>query len=52
MTMKRSNIMLLGAGAFIVILLLASIITARVVFDRSIVQNPPGRGVVYVNTNF
>lgn len=50
--MKRSNIMLMGAGALIVVLLLASVITARVVFDRSIVQGPSDRGVVYINTNF
>ncbi|WP_422481058.1 hypothetical protein [Pleomorphochaeta sp. DL1XJH-081] len=50
--MKRSNIMLLGAGALMVLLLLASVITARVVFDRSIVQDSPGKGVVYINTNF
>ncbi|MHC1693052.1 MAG: hypothetical protein AB9828_08500 [Sphaerochaetaceae bacterium] len=35
--MKLSNTLLLGAGAFICLLLLTGVITARVIFDRRIV---------------
>lgn len=50
--MKRSNVMLTGAGIFLVVLLLASVITARIVFDRSIVQRSLDRGIFYVQTDF
>lgn len=49
---RKSNIMLMAAGAFLVLMLLASIITARVVFDKVISTQTPNRGVVYLNTNF
>lgn len=50
--MKRSNVMVAGAGIFLVVLLLASVITARVIFDRSIVQRSPDNGIYYVQTDF
>ena len=52
MTMKKSNIMLLGAGAVLVVMLLASVITARVVFDRALTQDSPSRNVIYINQKY
>lgn len=49
---RKSNIMLMVAGAFLVLMLLGSIITARVVFDKMLSTQTPNRGVVYLDTNF
>lgn len=50
--MRKSNMMLLGAGIFLVLMLLASVITARVAFDRSVTLDGGSRNIVYVETRF
>jgi hypothetical protein len=50
--MKRSNTYIIGAGVAIAILILATVITARVVFDRSVVVQPPGGRIITVETRF
>jgi hypothetical protein len=52
MMMKRSNMMLAGAGAVLVVLLLAGVITARVLFDRTIIHSPSDSMVVRVETRY
>lgn len=49
---RTSDIMLMAAGAFLVIMLLTSVITARIILDRSVVIRQPDRGVVYVQNVF
>lgn len=51
-TIRKSNIMLMGAGSFLVLMLLASIITARVVFDKAATIGPSNKGVVYMQPGF
>ncbi len=50
--MKTSNKYIIGAGVTIAILLLATVITARVVFDRTVVIQPPGGRIITVETRF
>jgi len=45
---RTSNIMLMAAGACLVLLLLISVITTRIIIDRSVGVRHPDTGVVYV----
>ncbi len=50
--MKKSNLFLMGGGLFIVLLLLISIITAKVVFDTSVKTQAPQQNVIVIDSNF
>lgn len=50
--MKQSNKLLLGAGLTLAVLILASVITARVIFDRSVVVRPTQTEIVILETRF
>ncbi len=49
---KKSNMLLMGGGLCIVVLLLVSIITARVVFDTSLQVRSPQQNVIVIDSNF
>ena len=46
---RKSNIMLIGAGIFLMVMMLASIITARVVFDRTVSYRTVHTSAVYLD---
>jgi hypothetical protein len=50
--MKKSNKIIISAGITLAVLLLATVITARVLFDNTLVVRQPGNGEITVETRF